>query len=743
MPGLKTTKKLTVYGLVQGVGFRPYVRAAAKSFGLSGNVKNIGGIVEIYINADDKILDGFVRYLISHKPAGSEIYDVKIDTADYEEFSDFDIVESDNCSVIPVIPADIGVCDKCMKEFYDKFDRRFSHPFISCISCGPRYSIIKKLPYDRPNTTMDIFPMCKKCENEYTKQTDRRCYAQTVACNECGPVLEYTREGDPLENAVSDINSGLVVAVRDIGGYHFVCKASDESAVDRLRSLKLRDEKPFAVMFYNVEEIRKYAFVSDEEEKVLRSDARPITFVRKNNKNMFPKNVCESSLDIGAFLPCNPVQYVLTEKCGPLVMTSGNISGEPIITDNETMLGVFETSEFLDGVLYHGREILTPLDDSIVRIIDNKAQLVRRGRGYTPLPVWLDEKAEAPIFAAGGDLKSSFCLMAENRAYMSQYFGDLENRKCVEIYGKNVARMTEMFNISPQICGCDMHPGYYSSRYAESLSENVEKVQHHHAHIASVIAENGLKSEVLGFSFDGTGYGTDGTVWGGEALLCQGGEFERVCSLKPVVMLGGDEISKNAETAAYCYMLDAGIETSDEKFGIVKSAVSLGINTVKSSSMGRLFDAVSSILGISQYNSYEGKSAILLEMAAAKAEKAYPLVLGENGGIWDTASLIRQICSSDASAEETALGFHIAVSDAVVKTAERINVKNIALSGGVFMNRLLTELCLEKLRKKGYNVYINSKVPTNDGGIALGQAYILSERMKKDVRSSHRQGSER
>lgn len=725
----KTTKKLTVKGLVQGVGFRPYVKNTADRFSLCGNVKNIGGIVEIYINAENKILDSFIQYLISHRPAGSSIYDIEKENVGYTGFEGFKIIESDFTDTVPVIPPDIGVCKKCMREFYSKNNRRFFHPFISCISCGPRYSIIKKLPYDRINTTMDKFPMCEKCENEYNEKSDRRCYAQTIACNDCGPVLIYTKDGDPVSNAVCDIKAGKVIAVRDIGGFHFVCDANNFDAVEKLRKLKLRDEKPFAVMFYDTESVKQYAKVSFKEQEILESDARPIVLVKKNNKNIFPENVCKNSCDIGAFLPCNPVQALLCENCGPLIMTSGNISGEPIVTENEKMLEIFNSSEFLDGVLYHKREILTPLDDSITRVIDGKMQMIRRGRGYVPLPIWLKNRSAKHIFAAGGDLKSAFTLVAEDRAYVSQYFGDLDNTDCFLAYKNNINRMKDILNIKPTVFASDMHPMYESVKYTEKICKNTVKIQHHEVHIASVIAEHGISGDCLGFAFDGTGYGTDKTVWGGEVFLYREKKFQRKVHLKPIKMLGGDEISKNSKTASYCFLHDAGINLENEEYKIVSSALENNINTVFSSSMGRLFDAVSSILGISDYNDYEGKSAVLLETEASKADYIYPLVLPENNGIYDTAYLIKQIVSADCPVPPLALGFHSAISDAVVKTAEKFGVKNIALSGGVFMNRILTQQCIDKLRKKEYNVYINEQVPTNDGGISLGQAYIISERM--------------
>ncbi len=716
------TNKITIYGLVQGVGFRPYVKRVADVFKLKGNVKNIGGIVEIYINADNKILSEFVQYLISNKPDGCEIYNTVTKACDRQDFNTFEIIESEDCDVLPVIPADIGVCEKCMKEFSNPQNPRYKHPFISCVSCGPRYSIINKLPYDRINTTMDIFPMCNECKNEYNTKENRRCYAQTIACNHCGPVLEYTKQGNPLERAIEDINNGKVIAVRDIGGYHFVCSASNKFAVDNLRSLKMREEKPFAVMFDTVEEIQKYAVVSHKEAEALKSDARPIVLVLKNLKLDFPQNVCGNSNSIGAFLPCNPVQYVLTQNCGPLVMTSGNISGEPIITSNEKMLDIYKSSPYLEGVLYHHRDILTPLDDSIVRIIDNGLQIIRRGRGYTPLPIWLGEKTENKIFASGGDLKSSFCIMAENRAYMSQYFGDLENADSFVAYRKNIDRMTEMFNITPDTFVCDMHPSYYSTEHTKTMCKNPTHIQHHIAHIASVIAEHSLKDDVLGFAFDGTGYGTDGTIWGSEVFEYRNGNFTRKIHLKPVKMLSGDEISKNAKTVLNCYLANADIDIEDT---LIKSALDTNINTVYSSSMGRLFDAVSAMLGICGYNSYEGKCASILEIEASKADKPYHFTLPLVENQWDTSSLIKQIYNAKGSTSEIALGFHCAIANAVVEVCENVKIKNIALSGGVFMNRILTELCIDKLRKKGYNIYINRQVPANDGGIALGQAYLM------------------
>ncbi|MGN0163014.1 MAG: carbamoyltransferase HypF [Candidatus Ornithomonoglobus sp.] len=715
------TEKYIISGLVQGIGFRPSVKRAAEKYGIQGTVKNTGGAVEVLAQGTPTALDRF-RAEIRTIPQAviTGFTEEQIEDLDCRGF---EIIESGIASrEIPMLTPDIAVCDRCLAEFSEPENRRFMHPFISCTDCGPRYSVLQDIPYDRCNITMSDFEMCGECESEYRDIKNIRCHAQTIACNECGPALSYTVYGDPLTEAARTINGGGAVAVKDIGGYHFACSALSDSAAAGVRRIKQREAKPFAVMFNSIDEIYKYARVSQAERDVLMSAARPVVLLKK--KRDLAPNVCSESDYIGAFLPCNPVQYYLTRECGPLVMTSANISGEPIITDNNTMFRLLERMGGFE-ILSHNRRILTPLDDSVCRVICGRVQMIRRARGYTPLPIKINSRRDIKLLAAGGDLKAAFCYAADGRAYMSQYFGDLENAGVYGVWKKNIARLGGLLGMQDAAFICDMHPGYHSAEYAKSRT-----LQHHFAHMASVMAEHKLQGSALGFIFDGTGYGEDGCIWGGEVIFYDNG-FKRIASLEYTELLGGDEAAKSSEMTLDCFLISAGLKPQSENAALIKAALQNHINTVQSSSMGRLFDAVSALLGISGYNSYEGESAILLESVAAKAKTAYSLKLQMTDGKWRTSQLIHDISSAyDNGADKSslALGFHKAIADAVCDYAKNQNEKNIILSGGVFSNRLLTELCFDKLTKWGYNVYINEQVPCNDGGIALGQTwYMLNE----------------
>lgn len=708
------TKKYIISGIVQGIGFRPNVKRTAEKYGIHGLVKNLGGAVEVI--AQGERLEEF-KEAIKALPQ-SFITSFIEEEIDDTEYSDFTIVESgsENSSV-PMLTPDIATCDKCMDEFYNPKNRRYLHPFISCTYCGPRYSVQSDIPYDRCNITMADFEMCDACTREYTTIADRRCHAQTIACNECGPRLSYTIDGNPLEEAVKTLKNGGIVAVKDIGGYHFACDADNENAAQKLREIKQRDKKPFAVMFNTIEDIREYAEVNDIEEKTLLSPARPIVLVKK--KKDFAPSVCAESDYIGAFLPCNPVQHYLTKQCGSLVMTSGNVSGEPIIINNND---IFKLRQTLGGfeVLSHNRRILTPLDDSVCRVICGKLQLIRRARGYTPLPIEIDTKTDKTVLALGGDLKASFCYSKGGRAYMSQYFGDLENSDAYMAWRENISHLGGLLKLKEDTVVKDLHPLYLSGKYKEGIA-----LQHHYAHMVSVMAEHKLNSSALGFIFDGTGYGEDISIWGGEVIRYNG-DFTRIAALEYTSLLGGDTSAKDSEQTLDCYLISAGLEPKTENGELIKAAIEHHINTAKSSSMGRLFDAVSALLDISKYNSYEGESAILLESAAAKAKRPYPISLKMKDSKWQTADLIRNIYEAyenGADKKSLALGFHYAIANAVIEFAKNQNEKNIILSGGVFANRILTELCYNALTEKGYNVYINEQVPTNDGSIALGQAW--------------------
>lgn len=713
------TKKYTVTGLVQGIGFRPYVKRTADAMNICGTVKNSGGIVEITASGENEELNGFIKAVRSAPfSCIDSIVSENVPECNYRDFSI--ILGTDNETENPIIPADIATCDSCLLELDDKNNRRYKHPFISCTKCGPRYSVIKALPYDRCNIAMSDFLMCEDCKSEYKNIPDIRCYAQTIACNSCGPVLRYTVKGDPIEETVKTILNGGVAAVKDIGGYHFVCLANNGAAAEKIRKIKNRDKKPFAVMFNKITQVKQYADISEQEAEVMQSPARPIVLVKK--KYDFPPSVCGESVYIGAMLPCNPVQHMLTQRCGALVMTSGNVSGEPIITDDEKMYALRKCYDF--EILSHNRRIFTPLDDSVVRVICKKTQIIRRARGYTPLPIKILGEKNKPVLAVGGDLKASFCYALNGNAYMSQYFGDLEDAASFNIWEHNIKHLGRLVKIRPQVVVSDMHPLYLSAGYADSK----EVLQHHFAHMASVMAEHHLSGKTLGFIFDGTGFGCDKNVWGGEAVLWNG-EFKRLFHLDYTELVGGDASAKDAAVTLDCFYISAGLDTVSDNGVVIRAAVKNHVNTVKSSSMGRLFDAVSSLLGICNYNSYEGECAIMLEQAAMNAKKAYPIKIEELDGVWNTKQLIRDLNKALADGNDTneiALGFHKAIACAVGEFAKKAEINQIVLSGGVFANRVLTECCFKEL--KGFSVYINEQVSTNDGGIALGQAWYILNR---------------
>ena len=749
------TLQINIFGAVQGVGFRPYVARLAEELGVTGMVRNSGGMVQITACASQKAMDEWIRRLSFHPPAGASILKLETKVLPDQNFEGFCIVESGAGTPserLPVFPPDLPTCGDCLREMQDEKNRRFRYPFISCVSCGPRYSILKKLPYDRENTSMDGFQMCAPCQEEYAGGGRRR-HAQTISCHDCGPQLLWKHGGESCQKeeayqrAVSLLKSGGVLALKGIGGYQFACSPSCKNAVQNLRVLKGREKKPFAVMFPTLEEIRELCDTSPEEESLLQSTARPIVLLKKRGEPFCPEVSGESRF-LGAFLPYTPLHHMLTADCGPLVMTSGNRSSDPIITGDSDLTAL--DSPMLGGVLSHKREILSPLDDSVARVAGKNVQIMRRARGYTPLPIFLKEMGQAPVLAMGGDLKAAFCLLQNGMAYPSQYLGDLANYNAFKNYRRELTRMQDIFGFHPEAIACDLHPGYFSSRHAETLAsgKRLLKIQHHHAHIGSVMAEHGLAS-CIGVAFDGTGYGLDGGVWGGEFFVCRGAEFERRASLSPITLCGGDESSRDASLCAACHLISAGALKTDGKYScgedrlaLITAALEHRVNTAESTSMGRLFDAVSAILGIRGYNTYEGECAIALENTAAQAMDAglqpYPLHMAilKNSNILrlDCGGLIRNLTSalhSGADIRSLALGFHEAVAEAVAGVCaflrEQTGESKAALSGGVFANLILTELCRDKLQAAGFLPYFNSAVPCNDGGISLGQAYLAAQ----------------
>lgn len=773
--------KYIIKGLVQGIGYRPFVAGLAEELNIDGYVRNTGGIVTVVACGERERLAQLRRKLSSDVPTGGFITSIEEEELEDQQLAPgFRIIESDKDADknLPLIPADIATCDECKRELFDPKNRRFGHPFISCTVCGPRYSIIEKLPYDRDTITMKEFEMCPTCQAEYTGKKDRRRHAQTIACKECGPRLKFTsinsknadnitskryvdnyvenyNEND-LDGAItaslSLINHGGILAIKDIGGYHLACSPFNEKAVSNLRLLKHREAKAFAVMFEDVEQIKEYCKVNKQEENLLESPARPIVLVRRKKHietgiQYIAENVYLTSPDIGAMLPCNPVQMMLVKEYGPLIMTSGNASGDVLEIDNKKMhqwLKERLESQELEGtpvaMLSHDRKILRPMDDSVMKVIKGRQQFIRRGRGHVPTPIPVDIEGE--IFAAGGDLKSSFCYIKNGLAYVSQYLGDLESVSCQKFYRNEMSAMEKIFGFKPKDVVTDLHPAYFSGQVGHEFAQKkklpLHKVQHHKAHVLSVIAEHNLKGPVLGFAFDGTGYGEDGTVWGSEVFLWDGkNALDRVADLRPSRLIGGDEGAKNCDTILVGILhengLDELIENEDAK--LIRTAIDSDINVVTSTSMGRLFDAVAAILDICHYNTYEGQAPIELENAAARTKEVYPLCFGDNGSTEEIFLEIANAITHDVAKESIARGFIYAVADYIFEIAsiysDRLGKeKQIVLSGGTFQNRILLERSIDLLEAEGFKVYISQQLPPGDGGICLGQAKHLALGLK-------------
>ena len=764
--------KIIVTGLVQGIGFRPFIAELAEELKLTGQVKNLGGIVEIIVSGDKQAVDTFIHRL-NFVDKTQELQGCRIDSLEVVEISDdewnddtdiFSIVESgDGRESKRFLPIDLSTCDRCIDEMHDINNRRYRYPFISCTACGPRFSIQKAVPYDRETITMDDFAMCDACREEYIAKGNIRRHAQTIACKECGPSLRYVTdflqisdEQQAISEAIRELKNGKIGAIKDIGGYHFAFSPFSSRAAQRLREFKNRDKKPFAVMFLNLDEVKEYCEVSEKEAAILTSSARPIVLLQK--KKDFVSEICGESNRIGALLPCNPLQILLLEETGPLVMTSGNRGGEPIVITEDEMRQYIGNG--IDFMLTHDREILTPLDDSIYQVNEDKVQMIRRARGLVPEPIAMKRRLSKDTFAAGGDLKASFALGRDELVYMSQYFGDLEDVRCMESRENGLKRMENLLEIHPEVTVGDLHPAYVSAQNTE------HKIQHHHAHVASVIAEHGIDGKVLGIACDGTGFGTDGTIWGSEFLLCEDEKMTRVGHFTSVKLVGGDASAKNADMTLYSYMLcakekglsvegffdetiDACMSDSElQKLKLQEMAWKQNINTAYSSSMGRLFDAAAALLDICHYNSYEGECAIKLEPAAHEGKqqldrlrkstkdiyKIFVADCNKRDGYWQVDSIKMLVdlyhLKEDYSKEVLAYLFHLAISNAIVENASYIckeyDVKQIALSGGTFINRILLNEVMIGLRKSGLKVYINEMVPCGDGGIALGQMYLMT-----------------
>jgi hydrogenase maturation protein HypF len=810
---MKTHTQIQIRGIVQGVGFRPFVFALAKKNSLKGQVFNNSNGVLIDVEGNAVSIQNFINELKTNPPPLSYIESVEYDNfQDTANYKDFRIIESDKNgeSFTPISP-DIATCKDCLREMFDKNNRRFLYPFINCTNCGPRFTIIKDIPYDRKMTTMHEFEMCVDCRTEYENPLYRRFHAEPTACEKCGPNIWFLSERRHLagnecdstkKNAITATQKALlngeIVAIKGIGGFHLACDAKNDKALQILRERKGRVDKPFAVMVKDLETAKNLVDINQVEESILTSKERPIVLLKKKSNNL-SELVAPNNHFLGVMLPYSPLHYLLfnltdnAQTPDVLVMTSGNFSNEPIIKDNDEALE--KLAHLADSFLLHNREIYVQCDDSVVRVlatedteknrekiklqtntnnnefdksstqnnsknlsensmfsVAKKSQIlpIRRSRGYAPFPVELP--FEVPnILAVGGELKAAFCLTKKNFAFMSQHIGDMENLETLQSFEKSFEQMKALFRVEPEIIACDKHPNYLSSNWArenaEKMNANIFEVQHHHAHIASVMAENGLQNEkVIGFAFDGTGFGNDGNIWGGEVLIADYKGFERAAHLDYFPLAGGDASIKRPYRVALSLLQEAEIKWN-EKLGcvdfctetekkILAKQLEKNLNVIPTSSFGRLFDAVASLANVRQQITYEAQAAIEFEALMDESEtKFYEFDLTNRDIIiinWkNLIGAVAEDVLNEMPISVISAKFHNAVANLILnlsfKMRKKFALNQVALSGGCFQNVALLQKAITLLTANDFEVFTHRKVPPNDGGLALGQAVIASQ----------------
>jgi len=773
-PGLNfpaMARKLEVNGIVQGVGFRPFIYQLAARHGLAGTVANTAAGVFIHVEGLPGALDAFREAIEREKPPLAHITGVVERPADFEGFNDFSISESrEDAHRSTLISPDVSVCDDCRRELFDPSDRRFGYPFINCTNCGPRYTIIDDIPYDRPHTSMKHFAMCAPCRAEYDDPGNRRFHAQPNACADCGPhIVLYDSDrkalvpDDPISETARLLKAGHIVAIKGLGGFHLAVDAENTGAVDRLRQRKHRVEKPFALMSGDPDHIRTYAHIGPDEEALLTSPQRPIVLLKKREPNAISGAVSPGNNCFGVMLPYTPLHYLLLSNgFTALVMTSGNLSDEPIAIDNDDAF--FRLAGIADYFLVHNREIYLRSDDSIVRHTAGAARFLRRSRGYVPIPVFLDGEIP-PILACGAELKNTICMAKRDHAFLSQHIGDLENLRTLDFFRLTIRHMKRILDIEPEAIAHDLHPDYMSTRHAlEQKGVPLIPVQHHHAHIAACMAENRIQGPVIGLSFDGTGYGTDGHIWGGEVLVADFAGFTRAGHLEYLPMPGGEAAIREPWRMAVSYLkaaygdgfrnLDLPLfrEIEPKKIDILSEMIDKRIHSPLTSSLGRLFDGVAAILGIRSRVNFEGQAAMELEMHAPDAINLlkndgfheYEEASGSAGnpGPISVRPIIRGVVDDmirGMPVAEISARFHAALVRLFAHACEQIRktegLNRVALSGGVFQNALLLNGMIAALEQKGFDVYSHRLVPANDGGISLGQAVVAGTQLSRKSRA--------
>lgn len=741
----KVHADIKINGIVQGVGFRPFVHKLASQLSLTGFVRNTRRGAEISVEGSSFAVDEFIIALRENPPSLAFIESVSVKRSDtLLGYHSFDIAESEPGDARrTLISPDVAVCDDCLREMQDARDRRYKYPFINCTNCGPRFTITKDIPYDRKNTTMADFEMCVRCGTEYGDIEDRRYHAQPDCCGECGPCLEFYDaggtevEGDPIALAKEYIRTGKTVAVKGLGGIHLACRCDDEAAVNALRARKRRDEKPFAVMCRDIETAKRYAEISGEEKRLLTSHRRPIVLLQKRDKRGL-LHISENGY-VGIMLPYTPVHHLLlSDDIESVVMTSANISDLPIIYKNEEAITAL--SGVADGFLLNNREIHARCDDSLMWVYRGHEYFARRSRGYVPHPIVSDE-IFSEILACGAEQKASFALSCENHIFPSQHIGDLKNIETLENYEAQIKHFENIFDIKPQCIVCDLHPDYMSTEYASERAVRdglrLCRVQHHHAHMCSCMADNGYDGECIGIVWDGTGYGIDGNIWGAEFLVGDFVSFTRAGTIRPIRLPGGDRATREISRCGVSLLDDAGLDPT-EIFGspaaFTVKLLGAGVNCPTATSMGRLFDGVASVIGIAQTASYEGQGATLLEAAADEAcDKVYPYSIEKTNGmyVFDYRGMIREIAKDKAAGApigEMAAAFMNTLvafaADFAVKISDDTGIDTVALSGGTFQNIYLLKRLDERLSSLGFDVLTHRRVSANDEGISLGQIMI-------------------
>ena len=750
-------RKFEVNGIVQGVGFRPFVYNLARRLHLKGEVANTSNGVLIQVEGSLPAVEAFTRDLSEKPPPLAHIVEVTVIDIPPAGYTAFSITKSKGeAAMATLISPDVSICDDCRTELFEPTDRRHGYPFINCTNCGPRYTIIDDIPYDRPNTSMKHFTMCRPCQREYDDPQNRRFHAQPNACAVCGPqvTLFDNRKSEvsatePIARAAELLRQGKVLAIKGLGGFHLAADAQNDAAVSILRRRKRREEKPLALMAADPASIRPFAEMTDDEERLLTAIQRPIVLLAKNEPNTISEAVSPRNRYFGVMLPYTPLHYLLlAQGFTALVMTSGNLSEEPIAIDNQD---AFERlTGIADYFLIHDRDIYLRSDDSIIRHVAGEARLMRRSRGYVPVPVFM-KKELPPILACGAELKNTVCLTKGNMAFVSQHIGDLENLPTYEFLDLTIRHMKRILEVEPEIIAHDLHPDYLSTQWA--LKQNgVEKiaVQHHHAHIVSAMAENRIEGPVIGLSFDGTGYGVDHTVWGGEVLIAEENTFTRAAHLDTVPMPGSAAAIKQPWRMALSYLhrafgeryrdLDLSLlrSVTDEQVRIVGEMIVKNVNAPQTSSLGRLFDGVAALVGLRTEVAFEGQAAMELEMIAVKdEEKSYPVEWTQSDPLRIPTEPIIEAVVADllagVDAAEISARFHQTLIELFADLCDHLRtgtgLKKVVLSGGVFQNAILLTGLIKALEQKQFAVYTQKLVPCNDGGISLGQAAIAAARL--------------